>query len=105
MVLLGAVSTLVIAVLMAATLGALLLTGRAWRRGRAPGQPGPAADDALGRHPAGRARHGGTADGNPGPAIGPGDDAEFIKSLGWAVRGGTGGQPRPPGPPRAASRC
>ena len=32
MVLLGVVSTLVIAVLMAATLGALLLTGRAWRR-------------------------------------------------------------------------
>ena len=88
MVLLGAVSTLVIAVLMAATLGALLLTGRAWRRRRAPGQPGPAADDALRRHPAGRARHGGTAEGNPVPVTGPDDDPEFINSLEWLIRGG-----------------
>jgi hypothetical protein len=88
MVLLGAVSTLVIAVLMAATLGALLFTGRAWRRRRAPGPPGPAADDALRRHPAGRARHGGTGEGNPGRAIGPDDDPEFISSLEWLIRGG-----------------
>ena len=87
MVLLGAVSTLVIAVLMAATLGALLVTGRAWRRRRAPGQPGPAADDALRRHPAGRARHG-TEEGNPGPVTGPDDDPEFIDSLEWLIRGG-----------------
>jgi hypothetical protein len=88
MVLLGVVSTLVIAVLMAATLGALLLTGRAWRRRRPPGQPGLAADDALRRHPAGRARHSGTAEGNPGLAIGPDDDPEFISSLEWLIRGG-----------------
>jgi uncharacterized iron-regulated membrane protein len=86
MVLLGAVSTLVIAVLMAATLGALLVTGRAWRRRRTPGQPGPAAD-ALRRHPAGRARHG-TEEGNPGPVVGPDDDPEFISSLEWLIRGG-----------------
>jgi len=88
MVLLGAVSTLVIAVLMAATLGTLLLTGRAWRRRRAPGRPGPDADDALRRHPAGRARHGGTGEGNPPSAIGPDDDPEFINSLEWLIRGG-----------------
>jgi hypothetical protein len=88
MMLLGVVSTLVIAVLMAATLGALLLTGRAWRRRGPPGQPGPTADDALRRHPAGRARHGGTGEGNPGPVIGPDDDPEFISSLEWLIRGG-----------------
>ena len=87
MVLLVAVSTLVIAVLMAATLGALLVTGRAWRRRRAPGQPGPAADDALRRHPAGRARHE-AGEGNPGPVVGPDDDPEFINSLEWLIRGG-----------------
>jgi len=87
MVLLGAVSTLVISVLMAATLGALLVTGRAWRRRRAPRQPGPAADDALRRHPAGRARHGGAGEGDPGPVIGPDDDPEFITSLEWLIRG------------------
>jgi hypothetical protein len=88
MVLLGVVSTLVIAVLMAATLGALLWTGRVWRRRRPPGQRGPAADDALRRHPAGRARHGGSGEGNPGPTIGPDDDPEFISSLEWLIRGG-----------------
>lgn len=88
MVLLGVVSTLVIAVLMAATLGGLLLTGRAWRRRRPRGRTRPAADDALRRHPAGRARHGGTGEVNPGPAIGPDDDPEFISSLEWLIRGG-----------------
>jgi hypothetical protein len=85
MMLLGAVSTLVIALLMAATLGMLLLTGRVWRRTRPPSHPGgPAADDALRRHPAGRARH---EAGYPGPAIGPDDDPEFINALEWLVRG------------------
>ena len=88
MVLLGAVSTLVIAVLMAATLGMLLLTGRAWRRRRPLGRPGPGADDALRRHPAGRARHARTGAGTPGPAVGPDDDPEFISSLEWLIRGG-----------------
>jgi hypothetical protein len=92
MMLLGVVSTLVIAVLMAATLGALLLTGRAWRRRGPPRQPGPAADDALRRHPAGRARHGETGEGNAGPAIGPDDDPEFISSLEWLIRGGEPGE-------------
>ena len=90
MMLLGAVSTLVIALLMAATLGMLLLTGRVWRRARAqPRRPGPAADDALRRHPAGRAR-----DGMPGEeeafspsVIGPDDDPEFIDTLSWLIHG------------------
>jgi hypothetical protein len=86
MMLLGAVSTLVIALLMAATLGMLLLTGRVWRRTRSSWPPrGPAADDALRRHPAGRARH---EAGHPGPVIGPDDDPEFINALEWLVRGG-----------------
>ena len=85
MMLLGAVSTLVIALLMAATLGMLLLTGRVWRRSRSSWPPpGPAADDALRRHPAGRAR--GEA-GYPRPVIGPDDDPEFINALEWLVRG------------------
>jgi len=86
MMLLGAVSTLVIALLMAATLGMLLLTGRVWRRSRSSWPPrGPAADDALRRHPAGRAR----AEARyPGPVIGPDDDPEFINALEWLVRGG-----------------
>jgi len=88
MVLLGAVSTLVIAVLMGATLGTLLLTTRAWRRRRPRGQPGPDTDDALRRHPAGRSRHGGTGAGEPGSVIGPDDDPEFISSLEWLIRGG-----------------
>ena len=90
MMLLGAVSTLVIALLMAATLGMLLLTGRVWRRTRPPSQPPrPEADDALRRHPAGRARHGGP-DGPayPQSVIGPDDDPEFINALEWLVRGG-----------------
>jgi hypothetical protein len=83
MMLLGAVSTLVIALLMTATLGMLLLTGRVWRRSRPPRRRGPGADDALRRHPAGRARA-----GHPEPAIGPDDDPEFINELEWLVRGG-----------------
>src|SRR5437879_11303601 len=85
MMLLGAVSTLVIGLLMAATLGMLLLTGRVWRRTRPPRLPGPEADDALRRHPAGRARH---AAGDQGPAIGPEDDPEVINTLEWLIRGG-----------------
>ena len=86
MMLLGAVSTLVIALLMAATLGMLLLTGRVWRRSRSSWPPrGPDADDALRRHPAGRAR---SEARYPGPVIGPDDDPEFIDALEWLVRGG-----------------
>jgi|SRR5579863_3150815 hypothetical protein len=90
MMLLGAVSTLVIALLMAATLGMLLLTGRMWRgTRRLPRRPGPAADDALRRHPAGRARHGMTDEGVqfPPSVIGPDDDPEFINTLSWLIRG------------------
>ena len=84
MMLMGAVSTLVIALLMAATLGMLLLTGRMWRRTRPPRPPGPPAlshDDAVRRHPAGRAL------GYPRPVIGPDDDPEFIDALEGLIRG------------------
>lgn len=87
MMLLGAVSTLVIGVLMAATLGILLLTGRLWRRTRSPRLPGPEANDALRRHPAGRARNG-VGSGYSGAVIGPEDDPEFINALEWMIRGG-----------------
>jgi hypothetical protein len=88
MVLLGAVSTLVIALLMAVTLGMLLVTGRVWRRARPPRRPGPEAADALRRHPAGRGRHGVPESlGSPPTVIGPDDDPEFINSLGWLIRG------------------
>jgi hypothetical protein len=93
MMLMGAVSTLVIGLLMAATLSLLLLTGRVWRRRRPPRQPGPDADDALRRHPAGRARRGGpegwTGDGTPypGSVIGPDDDPDFISALDWLIHG------------------
>jgi hypothetical protein len=89
MMLLGAVSTLVIALLMAATLGMLLLTGRVWRRTRLPRLPGPEADDALRRHPAGRARHDlpEARMEYPLAAIGPDDDPEFINALELLIRG------------------
>jgi hypothetical protein len=88
MVLLGAVSTLVIALLMAGTLGMLLLTARVRRRARPLRRPGPDADDALRHHPAGRARQGVPENqGYPRSVIGPDDDPEFINSLGWLIRG------------------
>jgi len=88
MVFLGAVSTLVIALLMAGTLGMLLLTARVWRRARPPRRPGPDAYYALRRHPAGSARHGVPEGmGYPRSVTGPDDDPEFINSLGWLIRG------------------
>jgi uncharacterized iron-regulated membrane protein len=84
MMLLGAVSTLVIALLMAATLSMLLLTGRVWWRGRPLRRRGPGHDDALRRHPAGRGME------YQRSAIGPDDDPEFISSLEWMIRGGDG---------------
>lgn len=90
MMLLGAVSTLVIALLMAATLGMLLVTGRVWQRRRPPRLPGPEAGDALRRHPAGRARQSfpDSAVPAPGSVLGPDDDPEFIDSLDWLIHGG-----------------
>jgi hypothetical protein len=81
MMLLGAVSTLVIALLMAATLGMLLVTGRVWRRGRPYRRRGPGHDDALRRHPASRGLEAQRS------AIGPDDDPEFINSLDWLIHG------------------
>jgi hypothetical protein len=99
MVLLGAVSTLVIAILMAATLSMLLFAGRAWRRSRSTRQSGPDADEALRRHPAGRARqvfedesfdHQGRPPRSP---VGPDDDPDFINALEWRIRGGENDPP------------
>lgn len=94
MVLLGAVSTLVIAVLMAATLSMLLFAGRVWRRSRSARRPGPGADAALRRHPAGRARQVFQDEPFDDPRlpprspVGPDDDPEFINALEWRIRGG-----------------
>jgi len=89
MMLLGAVSTLVIALLMTATLGILLLTGRIWRGTRLPRPLGPEADDALRRHPAGHARHDlpATRALLSRPVMGPDDDPDFINALSLLVRG------------------
>jgi len=89
MMLLGAVSTLVIALLMTATLGMLLLTGRVWRRTRLPPLPGPEANDALRRHPAGRARHDLLEARAPlsRSVIGADDDPDFINALSLLIRG------------------
>jgi hypothetical protein len=109
MVLLGAVSALLIVALLA-------VARRAWRgaghlglafrppaqpgrhprrRTRPAARPGPDADAALRRHPAGRGRHaamvpGELADAPPAqwPApVGPDDDPEFIDALERLIRG------------------
>jgi hypothetical protein len=93
MVLLGAVSALLIVALLAAA-------RHAWpgapRRGlRSARRPGPGAEAALRRHPAGRGRHAamvpGELAGPPSsqwpPPAGPDDDPEFIDALGRLIRG------------------
>lgn len=67
----------------------------AWRRPRATFRPGPDADEAFRRHPAGRARHSATLaeDELAGalsahrPPVGPDDDPEFINALERLIRG------------------
>lgn len=96
MMLLGALSALLIAALLAAATCAWLLTGRAlWRSRRAPGV-GYDAQAALRRHPAGRSRAeraDASAAGQNGdhPAAsqptGPDDDPEFISALERLIRG------------------
>ena len=97
MVLLGALSALLIAALLAAATCAWLLTGRALWRPRQPPHGGFDAQAALRRHPAGRSRserHGDFgAFGPPGapPEVGrpagPDDDPEFISALERLIRG------------------
>jgi hypothetical protein len=106
MVLLGAVSALLIVALLA-------VARRTWRAAgqfrhrlrppararrhmrRRPGLPGPDADAALRRHPAGRGRHAAMVPGEPAAAmaaqwpapLGPDDDPEFIDALERLIRG------------------
>jgi hypothetical protein len=98
MMLLGALSALLIAALLAAATCAWLLTGRALWRPRQPPHGGFDAQAALRRHPAGRSRteteHGGPGVFGPAGALpeasrptGPDDDPEFISALERLIRG------------------
>ena len=108
MVLLGAVSALLIVVMLAAlrytrraaggARRSSRAAGRARRRSRAVFPPGPGADAAQRRHPAGRGRHAAlvpadqAAPRSPhwtGPT-GPDDDPEFIDALARLIRGDDG---------------
>ena len=70
------------------------------RRLRATFRPGPDAESALRRHPAGRGRYADpaapAAGGQPGaipshrPPVGPDDDPEFIDALERLIRGDGG---------------
>jgi hypothetical protein len=95
MVLLGAVSALLIVALVAAARHAWRGAGRPRRRFRPAARPGPGADAALRRHPAGRGQHAAMVPGEPPgalssqwpPAVGPDDDPEFIDALERLIRG------------------
>lgn len=90
-------SLLVVALVMGATL-AWLVAGRALRQPRYFSAPGPDAQAALRRHPAGRARW---AEPYPDPdtvpgagleairPLGPDDDQEFLDRLERQIRDGT----------------
>jgi hypothetical protein len=96
MMLLGALSALLIAALLAAATCAWLLAGRALWRTRQPPHTGFDAQAALRRHPAGRSRaeradfgapaQKGSLPVSPQPA-GPDDDPEFISALERLIRG------------------
>ena len=105
MVLLGAVSALLIVVMLAALRYRRWAAGgarrgsraarRARRRSRAVFPPGPGHDAALRRHPAGRGRHAALVPADQaGPRsphwtgpTGPDDDPEFIDALARLIRG------------------
>src|SRR6266700_1185106 len=96
MMLLGALSALLIAALLAAAMCAWLLTGRALWRDHQPPRSGFDEQAALRRHPAGRSRaeragHGGppheaALPSRPHPT-GPDDDPDFINALERLIRG------------------
>jgi hypothetical protein len=101
MVLLGAVSALLIAMVLAVLRYTWRTASRARRRSRAAFGPGPDADAALRRHPAGSGRHaastpvdqpGAPSSQWPAPA-GPDDDPEFIDALERLIRGDDGTYP------------
>jgi hypothetical protein len=108
MVLLGAVSALLIVALLAVARRAWRGAGQRFgfrpparpgrhprRRTRPAARPGPGADAALRRHPAGRGRHAAMVPGEPAGAppaqwsapVGPDDDPEFIDALERLIRG------------------
>jgi hypothetical protein len=96
MMLLGALSALLIASLLAAAVCAWLLAGRAAWWSPPPPRHGMSAEAALRRHPAGRARQLDPAglispDADTSPALrrpaGPDDDPDFIRALERLIRG------------------
>jgi hypothetical protein len=95
MVLLGAVSALLIVALLAAARHSWPGTRRSRRGPRPARRPGPGAEAALRRHPAGRGRHAAMVPGELGgppssqwpPPVGPDDDPEFIDALGRLIHG------------------
>ena len=101
MVLLGAVSALLIVASLAVLRYTWRAASRARRGSRAAFRPGPGADAALRRHPAGSGRHaaqapagqaGAPSPQSPSPA-GPDDDPEFIDALERLIRGDEGTYP------------
>ncbi len=96
MMLLGALSALLIAALLAAATFAWLLAGGALWRPRRPARSGLDAQAAFRRHPAGRSRRAdqadpfalGQADTSPdlGQPAGPDDDPDFISALERLIR-------------------
>jgi hypothetical protein len=100
MMLLGALSALLIAALLAAIICAWLLAGHTLWRSRQLPPAGFDAQAALRRHPSGRARAGQAGFGGPpggwdlpvpGRPTGPDDDPEFIRALERLIHGGEGG--------------
>jgi hypothetical protein len=100
MMLLGALSALLIAALLAAVTCAWLLAGHSLWRSRQLPPPGFDAQAALRRHPSSRARAGQSGLGGPsapwsapapGQPTGPDDDPEFISALDRLIHGGDGG--------------
>jgi hypothetical protein len=94
MVLLGVLSAVLIAGLLAGGMW-VWLAGGTLPRTRHPSRDGRSAQAAIRRHPAGRERWlepGGPAPGRPGtrgsgPPAGPEDDPEFISALERLIRG------------------
>jgi hypothetical protein len=94
-VIVGALSALLIAGVLAGLCFMWLLAGRPPRRARLRSRRRGRADEALRRHPAGRGRLAapeGTADWAAEPAAaggpaGPDDDPDFIRSLERRIRG------------------
>ena len=99
MVLLGAVAVSALLIMMLSAAARYMWRAARNRRHRPrpafPFRPGPDADAALGRHPAGRGRHATFGPGDaagplssqwPAPA-GPDDDPEFIDALERLIRG------------------